>query len=70
MVEQFESWADEFDGPYEIFALGARRIMVLDPVEANRILAHRPTTFKRGSNNVSFKWATGRHCWLVGEKPL
>lgn len=53
MVQQFEAWADEFGGDYELHVFGTRTIVVTSVADMRRILALRPSKFKRGLTPVS-----------------
>lgn len=53
IVEQFEAWAEEFGGDYEIQLVGTRVIVVTGLSDIRRILTLRPSKFKRGMVPVS-----------------
>lgn len=48
----FEGWAEEFGGDYELHLVGIRAIVVTGLADIRRILALRPTKFKRGLRAV------------------
>ena len=60
-VEQFtaqvESWAEEFEGDYELQIFGERVIVLTSVEDIRRVLALRPSKFVRGLTPVSLRHA-------------
>ena len=60
-VEQFtaqvESWAEEFEGDYEIQIFGERVIVLTSVEDIRQVLALRPSKFLRGLTPVSLRHA-------------
>lgn len=65
MQQQYEDWADEFGGSYELFLFGVRRVIVVDPAESRRILALRPAKFGRGPSAVSVSAREASRRWTL-----
>lgn len=52
MIQQFEGWADEFGGDYELHIFGKKTRVITNVAEMRRILSLRPSKFKRGLTAV------------------
>eukprot|EP00752_Nemacystus_decipiens_P014607 g13007.t1 len=54
----FEAWAEEFGGDYELHLVGTRAIVVTGLADIRRILALRPSKFKRGLRANLLTWGS------------
>lgn len=53
MVQQFEGWADEFGGDYELTLFGKKMVVLTSPADCRRIMTLRPSKFGRGLTPVN-----------------
>lgn len=67
LLQQLEGWADEYKGDYELRILGRRVIVIADPVKMRRIMAQRPSLFRRGLSPVSA--SSGRVLTAAASRP-
>ena len=52
ITQQFEGWASEFGGDYELDIFGVRMVVVTGLADIRSILMLRPSAFKRDMSSV------------------